>query len=958
MASLIQTVDLSNQWKFAYRGDEDGRLAGKALLPTQEVQGTIQVPGFWDDQLDQLRENSGGEPIRQFAGYLPIRMPMQNPPPDATLPYTVGVGQYETTFTAPQTGGVTFHCGPVFIEAWLWLDGRLIAHQSHYSTPWSVSFDAYIKPGAEHRLTLQLANTQPHTMGCITRGFKGHSAGIAGSTMLRMTGSAEIKDVYIQPCQELQTLHWSAAIHRRTASPIQLAYRVMHSITGEVVLEGRQQVDDDLAQWTTSAQQLQQWSDVSPTLYAVEVSLHDGQAVSDQRSQSFGLRRLMPDGFNLKLNGQPVFLRGATEHAYYPQTCTIPLDKTTHRQHIAKLKELGFNWLRFHTWVPTEIYLEAADELGMMIQVEAPVGADDALWTDIVRACRKHPSVVIYCGGNEELLDEANLDKLERWSNIRRSLAPDALFNPQEALRGVEYVWKPSDFGEGVVDEPFRHNPRRLDRLKSFSDCFGQYAWGQLSYRSSLGNSTDLDQRLTIYEKPCLSHEVTIHGSYLNLDLEHRYVGTRIGTDMYAAMRAYLKEHDLEHRAAEFYANSCAWMRRLRKHALENARRSRRIAGYDLLGARDYHWHRIGYPCGIMNEFDELKPGETAADVRRYNDQNVLLLEQGHAWTLSAGQAWSSDVLASVFTAESSHMGQVRWRLTDSLGRVNRRGQWDVNSVAGGGVSSLGQISFQADDITHPEAMTLQVEFEGDSLYIENQWPLWVYPAASPLHSSVSLSDDVARQWSAALPTSHSAAGGENVLVVDAITPAVLKTLELGGRVLLLGPGPLPVYEITDQIATAGRPEGNLATCIHEHPVTRTLPHAGYCDWDFHHMIESGHAMNLDAMAQDAGVLLKPIVEIVSSFKAIKRQAALAEFNVNQGRLMVCTFRLSPNDPAAVYLLRSCIAYLQRPSLESALEIPATTLRQWMKVGEQRQTLTATDQGYDERANIKASTPR
>jgi len=952
MSTLIQTVDLSEQWKFAYRPDEDDMLAGKALLPTSEVTGSMNVPGFWDDQLDELRRTSGGLGVRQNPEYKPIRLPMENPPPDATLPYSIGVGQYETTFTAPESGGVTFHCGPVFLEAWLWLDGQLIAHQPHYSTPWAVSLDKYIKPGATHRLSLQVSNTQPHTMGCITRGFKGYAAGIAGSTELRLTGAAEIADIFIYPSSDLKTLNWSVQVNRRTTHPLHLKYRVTHSVIHETVLEGQQQVEGDQIQWTTAADTLQPWSDLEPHLYSIEVTLLDGQVVTDQRSQPFGLRRLVAEGFNLKLNGKPIFLRGATEHAYYPTTCNIPLDKTSHRQHIARLKELGFNWLRFHTWVPTEIYLEAADELGMMIQVEAPVHADDALWSEIVKACRKHPSVVIYCGGNEELLDEANLDKLERWSNACHALAPDALFNPQEALRGIEYVWKPSDFGEGKIDEPFPHNPRRLERIKSFSDCFGQYAWGQLSYRSSLGSSSEIDNRLAMYERPCLSHEVTIHGSYLNLDLEHRYAGTRIGTEMYAATRAYLKEHGVEHRAAQYYANSCAWMRRLRKHALENARRCRRIAGYDLLGARDYHWHRTGYPCGIMNEFDELKPGETAADVRRYNGQNVLLLDEGHAWAITAGQSWSTTVLSSVFTAETTYKGPVTWRLLDQHRNVIRRGHWQASNVWGGGVTPLGPIEFKTDDTASPAALTLEVEFEGDGIYMENQWPLWVYPAATSLPSTIKLSEAVRRQWSAVLSQSSDETG-ESVYVVNELTHSDLETLEQGGRVLLLGAGPFPVREMTDQISCAGRAEGNLATCIHDHPITRKLPHAGYCDWDYHDMIENGHALQLDMMARDSGVLVPEIIEIVSSFKAIIRQAALAEFNVGRGRLMVCTLGLSPNDPAATYLLRCCISYLQGSTLEPCVDVPAEAVRQWINQGEQRLALTSTDQGYDERANAK-----
>ena len=34
-----------------------------------------------------------------------------------------------------------------------------------------------------------------------------------------------------------------------------------------------------------------------------------------------------------------------------------------------------------------------------------------------------------------------------------------------------------------------------------------------------------------------------------------------------------------------------------------------------------------GYPCGVLNEFYELKPGETASDLLAYNGESILLCE-------------------------------------------------------------------------------------------------------------------------------------------------------------------------------------------------------------------------------------------------------------------------------------------------------------------------------------------
>ena len=64
---------------------------------------------------------------------------------------------------------------------------------------------------------------------------------------------------------------------------------------------------------------------------------------------------------------------GLTDHGYFPLTCTPPMDTAYYRKAVQKYQEIGFNWIRFHTTAPHEAYLDACDELGMMVQVEAPM---------------------------------------------------------------------------------------------------------------------------------------------------------------------------------------------------------------------------------------------------------------------------------------------------------------------------------------------------------------------------------------------------------------------------------------------------------------------------------------------------------------------------------------------------------------------------------------------------------
>ncbi len=411
-------------------------------------------------------------------------------------------------------------------------------------------------------------------------------------------------------------------------------------------------------EWTTDTLGMEYWSDRQPKLYQIEIRLCSVKTCHDVvHWRRFGLRRLTKEGFGLFLNGKPIYLRGDCNHSYYPETCTPPTNSEWYLRHLRILKSLGFNWIRFHTSVPLEPYLDAADELGFLIQIEGPTGFSMQEWLDILRFCRRHPSMVIYCGGNELVLDEKRIEFLRQCAGKMRERVPDALFNPQSALRGVEYGTR-EQFGEGYVETkhfgPNRSgfNYERLEKLKEFSDVFGQFAWGTLSY-TSLSGGQWLNEELSIYERPCLSHEIGIVGCYRNLALEHRYAESRIGTDMFSSTRQYLQREGLLDRAGLYHRNSAAWQYILLKDLIENTRKIPRYSGYELLGITDGNWIYMGYECGLLNEFDELKQGNTTANIKSFTGESVLLLEEHRKQNLKVGEAFEVNLMVSWYGPET-----------------------------------------------------------------------------------------------------------------------------------------------------------------------------------------------------------------------------------------------------------------------------------------------------------------
>jgi beta-mannosidase len=172
----------------------------------------------------------------------------------------------------------------------------------------------------------------------------------------------------------------------------------------------------------------QPWERGFPHLYEVKVDVYlpPSSALSDSLTATFGLRtiELAPNSdapsdaspWTFVLNGQPLFIRGAN---------WVPVDALpgrARREDYAQLldlaKEGGINMLRVWGGGLREkrAFYDLCDELGLLIWQEFPfacvffghfsrhesfLGLARGECTAIVRRLRNHPSLALWCGGNE-----------------------------------------------------------------------------------------------------------------------------------------------------------------------------------------------------------------------------------------------------------------------------------------------------------------------------------------------------------------------------------------------------------------------------------------------------------------------------------------------------------------------------------------------------------------------------
>ncbi|MCC7367670.1 MAG: glycoside hydrolase family 2 protein [Chloroflexi bacterium] len=148
------------------------------------------------------------------------------------------------------------------------------------------------------------------------------------------------------------------------------------------------------------------WDLDAPQLYTAAVTLaEDGQPIDEYRTRlGFREARFTPDGFFL--NGRRIKLRGLNRHQTYPYVGGAMPARVQRRDAVILKRELKLNIVRTSHYPQSTAFLDACDELGLLVLEEIPgwqhIGDDE--WQQL--ACRdvremierdwNHPSIVLW----------------------------------------------------------------------------------------------------------------------------------------------------------------------------------------------------------------------------------------------------------------------------------------------------------------------------------------------------------------------------------------------------------------------------------------------------------------------------------------------------------------------------------------------------------------------------------
>ena len=321
-----------------------------------------------------------------------------------------GTAWYRTTVEYDGSGDRVFlRFGAVDYEATVSVNGERVGSNRDGYLPFEVEATDAVEFGEN---TVVVEVTDPEDLDEIPHGKQGdpwytRSSGVWQSVRLEARPDAFVDSVRATPNLGDDTVTVEVAAEGASSGTADVAVRR----DGSDIANGSCELADGRGECELSISDPDYWTPETPALYDVEVTLKsDGEAV-DAYEDYFGMRSFETDGDRFYLNGEPYYIRGALDQAYYPDTLYRPFDEDLFEYEIRTAKELGFNMLRKHIKPAHPDFLEAADRLGVLVWEEP---ANPRTYTErskrelkdqlrgMIERDYNRPSVVVWSIYNEE----------------------------------------------------------------------------------------------------------------------------------------------------------------------------------------------------------------------------------------------------------------------------------------------------------------------------------------------------------------------------------------------------------------------------------------------------------------------------------------------------------------------------------------------------------------------------
>jgi hypothetical protein len=842
-------------------------------------------------------------------------------------------------------------------SAKVWVNGRLAGEHENGYTPFTVDLSGFVKFGKQNTITVKATNFDDDSllpydseMAFVRMG------GIWRDAWVEESGRTYVSDIHVIPNIDVSTARvraWvsSAGVKNRAdlklkvtiTSPDGKAFSTVEPVSAE---SGEQPNVDSVI----SIQNPILWDVDHPNLYTLTGSVLDHGRAIDIASTHFGMRKIDTQGVYIRLNNNPIYLRGGLDFVDYPNRNLYlnpyhPWTDEEIKAEILRWKQMGFNFIRKYG-IEDSRYMDWCDRLGMLIMDEAPFYNKltdetqrrwDQMFRGLILRDRNHPSVIIWDLFNESGGFGGKIELLNKYYDLAKSLDPSRLVIDNSG--GLMWIQDTNTQGNHPItdiDDMHYYNgegpewyPRSRDYLQSMMAHGKPLMFTEMLALTFLpdmdkirqGNGGQVPWWFFLPYIPGSNKENKNLSSVGYEEAFHEWKLDRIFGDF----SGFVKAHDWR----DFS---------VLKYELEQTRKSPDMGGYV--------WTQMNQqpgqgPVGILGDFGFGDPWVFAPEMAMVNSPDLVFVDWSKVnfWT---GDTFRADVIFSHFSSKPITDAVLKWSVND----LNLRGEIRGVSAEQVGVQRIGQIAFSVPGLKQSVKAKLEISLEkGNETLSKNYMYFQVVPKEyiktaekQPINVYMpekrALGDDLLMASARLSFAGYQVHSGLDPKVPVAIATAfddkTDEYLAKGGTVLLF---PSDLHQVKQRLGLtigenvyyagqAGWPVfidksfGLFSRIPYENPIAwpfylvysrnaiagltpDSIPDiiaAGYGPWFLHTQIPSG-----DSGSKVTEGAVNPCI---------------AQFKYKNGRIVLTTFRVLENfveDPVATVMLHDLIGYVSTP---------------------------------------------
>ncbi len=509
------------------------------------------------------------------------------------------------------------------------------------------------------------------------------------------------------------------------------------------------------------------WNTSNPNLYSFTAKIETENGIEEVNG-NFGFRSLQSKDGKFFLNGLPfymrAYIRGATAHDH-SNNCNLS-EADFYRKNILAAKKFGFNFIRFHSVVPNETFFNVADELGIMVHLELRdpeseynnlqemLKTNEDLVPDefilkVINSLYNHPSLAVYCIGNE-IKNLSSSKRVLEIGSLIKTTDPSRLFLDTCAWGASHRPNVDIDVQHMSYYFPFGKHANMFEDTDNLLCCGS--AHGE-AVQKDYDNSKIT--RAIWFDIPLIAHEVchyTAIRDYKSLKEKFAKYGTKapwwIDEELKMIEAKGLTESfDELYQASKYFQLEC-W-----KFAYEAIRSSKLLSGFHFLQFADTDVYENSN--GLVDCFDDENYIESK-DFIRFNADRVLLAEISDR-IFYEGEKLLATFKLSNYGEEVDTDAEFVYSFTDTNGKVYTNGTLELIDISRKGLYEICKVNIDLPKGLPSNKYVLKAQLVKDGKIVaDNWWNIWVYSKVSaPYYNEfvnysdgdINITDDISKAF-------------------------------------------------------------------------------------------------------------------------------------------------------------------------------------------------------------------